>query len=1787
MYKRVENMLRMGRTYEEICGGRAANVSLVTPNTTQNGQSNGGGAGGDGGDEYHALRIAPSDSTSPSDLSSSSSTPSPPPDFIEPPCTCDLFVPFQKEELVRRLIETALDNVLEELDEEHGGMSASSKGNGVRELKRRKVIKDLFPLHREVDAAFYEMSRADIVSDFCSVRNAWVSAFSFQPNSRTFVSWMRDYFGEKIGMYFAFLHFYNHCTLWLAVLGLAPALWSYTSESDNPLVVVYCVIIMIWAPFFVKFWNRRSNDYAFEWDMLEYEQQEGEMDSFLRSLSPEEDVGGGSGGSSDASSPSGSSGGSSSAGAGSGNASWGFYELEGRWVDMTDFVEEILDDPRKDSEGLLRFVPKNHVDTSGTLPSWMFEWYGRNSTHQSRARLERSHLNAVVSRYLKEAFAGAVITTLIGCVLSATISLLILKLFLTRVLDFYGSILAGIANGLTIFILDFVYKHAAIKMTEWENHRTATQFEEKLTAKMFVFSFVNSYFSLCYIAFVKTGLNNRSLFFGYEDNCKNANGDIADNCMEELASAIGTIIATRSALALVTQRFLPRYLTKLNLARLKLKTELMTKSGELVKEAGKVVKDAAIGVGKGVGAGAMGIGRGAAHLFTAKSDADGKQKNDGHSSNSSSSSSSIHDPKRVRSQNHHPHPDGDPNHPTIPSPSSSRSQSLSSSDREAGGGKVTDLTRSRVSSRSNSPSSRDDDGHARSPPPTSTDITRPSGNRRAVADLAITSPSMPDTELDVDGEVELANRGSSMPPPHPAAPPPIPAPSDGDQSAPPPTTSVAVSRAPSSSAHHQRGASLFDTISDKLGDTLGDVGDGVMDFTNDVFEQFSFLDMDKMSLEYQAIQPKYAINRNVLGTFDDYNELVIGYGYMVMFAAAFPIAPAIILVHNVIQSSTHGFKLIKNYQKPKYYGATDIGMFWHLLVFLTAMGVITNTAIICFTSRQLDIYITNPSALDRLTVGVVLEHIFGLLLYLVLANLSDFRPSLRVALAYNQQAKDIETEYAEYCELKRQRKEIKDQRAAETRRTLIDMFMAQGMTEEEAAITVAQEEAQVQHEAEVAAREGWDAPSLRRRKPNLFRSVSSLPPGFLDSSPSNSISKAEQEKARAKALELARVIATAKKEQMRRARTYPIRDMPGAGAGAGSGSGGDGMDFYDGEDESDQDDEHHPSRHANRMLPIQRPQHESDMMSEEERAEFEEFKRQRRMRTQREPQRSTMSTTPADNNVDHPNARSSATADDSDSTTSDKKAKPPPPRAGSRVAPYPPAPTAESVPPGTTDPASSLLNTSNVLRRIQQFDVHTRLLTSKYTQTSNNEDVVFRMDVNPLSKLDGLLVSEGVHRVGEHSYRLAVGKVAASENIQLSMRLESGPLPHRVKAYLVVIECHKHGDVGDEQERVGVYRQLTHTFTEHRGVGFMHFASLSDLRMAGCYKPKHDEIKVGLVIPSKQDETSIPQRQKSSTSNTKPSNTVAASPSTSRTRVTPPSYPRLLSRESASAVHVDRDGSHRFLSRPPSREEAEDEIVMTELRHRHSNGAAASSLPKPSSQQRRNVPSSASKPMSKQTIAAMKLEPITIGLRTPPTFIHGKLPQGIFKDKSKQEEMDEREQHARHPSAFTFDMDEGQQQQGSEAYLAQQRNLRALQALSPLSPQQLHLAGVHHGGDAGRGRVRGPDMFNFHSPATRYAPSRPTANPFAASSSSSSSSAYPLSPPARSSPPPASFTHMYDTHATAAYTGSYYVNAPHQTQTRTQPWPDPFYDHGQRHTSHPSGQSYVNTPHHQQQRRGW
>jgi hypothetical protein len=66
-----------------------------------------------------------------------------------------------------------------------------------------------------------------------------------------------------------------------------------------------------------------------------------------------------------------------------------------------------------------------------------------------------------------------------------------------------GAMYAGLINAVQMITLNEVYQMVAVKLCDWENHRTDTSYENTLVVKTFAFQFVNSYFSFFYIAFLK------------------------------------------------------------------------------------------------------------------------------------------------------------------------------------------------------------------------------------------------------------------------------------------------------------------------------------------------------------------------------------------------------------------------------------------------------------------------------------------------------------------------------------------------------------------------------------------------------------------------------------------------------------------------------------------------------------------------------------------------------------------------------------------------------------------------------------------------------------------------------------------------------------------------------------------------------------------------------------------------------------------------------------------------------------------------------------------------------------------------------------------------------------------------------------------------------------------------------------------------------------------------------------------------------------------------------------
>ena len=66
-----------------------------------------------------------------------------------------------------------------------------------------------------------------------------------------------------------------------------------------------------------------------------------------------------------------------------------------------------------------------------------------------------------------------------------------------------GSSVVSVLSAIQVIVLNYLYEKKSTELTDMENHRTDTEYEDSLIGKLFAFSFVNSYASLFYVAFIK------------------------------------------------------------------------------------------------------------------------------------------------------------------------------------------------------------------------------------------------------------------------------------------------------------------------------------------------------------------------------------------------------------------------------------------------------------------------------------------------------------------------------------------------------------------------------------------------------------------------------------------------------------------------------------------------------------------------------------------------------------------------------------------------------------------------------------------------------------------------------------------------------------------------------------------------------------------------------------------------------------------------------------------------------------------------------------------------------------------------------------------------------------------------------------------------------------------------------------------------------------------------------------------------------------------------------------
>jgi len=114
--------------------------------------------------------------------------------------------------------------------------------------------------------------------------------------------------------------------------------------------------------------------------------------------------------------------------------------------------------------------------------------------------------------------------------------------------------------------------------------------------------------------------------------------------------------------------------------------------------------------------------------------------------------------------------------------------------------------------------------------------------------------------------------------------------------------------------------------------------------------------------------------------------MFIQFGYVTLFACAFPLSSLCAMLNNILEIKVDAFKLLFATQRHRYQGAEDIGTWQAVLEFMSLVSVVSNCAIICFTSgvfkgnivdRESDKYASCANRCNTLFGSTARSHIAG------------------------------------------------------------------------------------------------------------------------------------------------------------------------------------------------------------------------------------------------------------------------------------------------------------------------------------------------------------------------------------------------------------------------------------------------------------------------------------------------------------------------------------------------------------------------------------------------------------------------------------------------------------------------------------------------------------------------------------------------------------------------------------------------------------------------------------------
>ncbi|KAF7657107.1 hypothetical protein LDENG_00031930 [Lucifuga dentata] len=388
---------------------------------------------------------------------------------------------------------------------------------GIDRLLNEKVFSAAYPLHEggfrlpSSLASIQSLGLRQILYNYWAQWSCWRR---YQP-----LDHIREYFGEKITLYFAWLGFYTGWLLPASVVGTVVFLfgfwimatdtpakevcdsgnkfimcpvcnicsfWNYSSICvtykagllfDNGGTVFLSVFMSLWAVTFLEYWKRTCSSLSHHWDCSDFE------------------------------------------------------DIEQR--------------PRPEFTTMAPMTIRNPI-TGEEEP-----YFPENT------RMNRTLTSCMIIIIMM----AVVLMFLIAIILYR--SILSIVVYKSKVNFFnvsagrIASISGSVLNLLVILLLSRIYTSLAHFLTRWEMHRSQTQYEDMFILKVFIFQFVNFYSSPIYIAFFK------GRFIGYPGHYSTMlgvrNEDCgAGGCLTELAQELLIIMVGKQLINNVQEFMLPK-----------------------------------------------------------------------------------------------------------------------------------------------------------------------------------------------------------------------------------------------------------------------------------------------------------------------------------------------------------------------------------------------------------------------------------------------------------------------------------------------------------------------------------------------------------------------------------------------------------------------------------------------------------------------------------------------------------------------------------------------------------------------------------------------------------------------------------------------------------------------------------------------------------------------------------------------------------------------------------------------------------------------------------------------------------------------------------------------------------------------------------------------------------------------------------------------------------------------------------------------------------------------------